>query len=165
MMPTTATTVVTRELSDQCLHLFLGGFTVLANLSLEVECLSCQWVIGVDSHTVFPYFFHSYHDGFVLWAKQCDDGSWEDVIFVELTVWAENILVEFVSSVRVIFAESVLWSECDVEVGICRTVYQLVLQCIDSVTESGDKFKGVFGRGLLFQLALPFVDGVEFVVG
>ena len=86
-----ATAASASHMLDEVLDLLLGGLAILDDLTLEVESLACQWVIGVDGNAVFLDLNDLGHELVILIIHQSDYCTLVDIIVVEMSVDGEYL--------------------------------------------------------------------------
>ena len=142
------------------LNLLLGGLAVLDDLTLEVESLACQWVIGVDGYAVFLDLNDLGHELVILIIHQSDDCTLENIIVVEVAIDGEYLAANLMYTLGNILAESLCRSEFEIKVATLLQILYFLLECIESYAESCDKLEWTIIASLLFKLALTILKAV-----
>ena len=128
MMSTTAASAC--QMLDQVLYLLLSDLTVLNDCACEVQCLASQGVVGVEGDAIFLYFQDFGHETVVLIVHQGDDGTFVDIVVVEVAVDHKGLPAQFVDTLGVVCAESVCRFQGEVERGAALFLDQLLLEGI-----------------------------------
>ena len=163
MMVSATTATTAREDLDEMVDLLLCGVAILTDLTCESQCLTGQRVVGVNRHTVFLHLRHLGVEVVAFGVVQGDDGAFVDVIVVEMTVDCENLAFQLVHALWHVFAEGLCRLEDEVE---GRTLLQgrhLLLETVESETESRYKLEGAFLTGLLLQRLLAVGYRIELI--
>lgn len=164
MSAATAAAAAACETLHQVLYLFLCGFTVLHDLTDEVEYLACQRVVGVNGHPVVLDLDDLSHELVVLIIRECDDRALVDILAVETAVDHKDLALQFVDPLRFIGTESLVWLEAEVERGTFLQIYQFLLELVECDAESCDKLKRVLCAGLFLQVFLAIVgDRIQLI--
>ena len=106
----TVVSVMSAALTAACQHLdeFLDflfrSLTVLDHLSFEVQGLASQREVGIDGDAVVLDLHDLRHKLMVFCIVQCDDGSLEDMLVVELAVDAKDVTLQLMHALRDIFS-------------------------------------------------------------
>ena len=93
------------------LNLLLGGLAVLDDLTLEVESLAGQRVIGVDGYSVFLDLNDLGHELVIFIVHQSDNCALENIIVVEVAIYGEYLAANLMYTLGNILAESLCRSE------------------------------------------------------
>ena len=134
MMSTTATSA--SEYFDEMVNLLLRSLAVLANYALESQRLTGQRVISVNSHSVFFNLRHLGMEIMPIRIIQGDDGSFVDVIVVEVAVDGEDLTLQLVNTFWHVFAEGLCGFEGEVEGRILLQGRHLLLETVKCETET-----------------------------
>ena len=92
---------------DQVLYFILSGLTVLYHGSSEVQCLASQGMVGVEGDAIFLDFQDFSHETVVFVVHQGDDGTFVDIVVVEVAIDHERLPAQFMNTFRVVCSESV----------------------------------------------------------
>ena len=159
-----ATTTSAGQLFDKVHHLVVGGFARLHNGSFEVEALACPRVVQVNRHLLVVDVHHDSVEVLPLLVLQGDDGAHEAVLVVELAVDEERLAWNLSHSLVDVFAESLLWSQCEIE-GVARLQrVDVVFEFLVRNAESADERERLLGRHLLLLVGCSvLVDGEQLV--
>ena len=145
------------------LNFLFGSLAVFNNLTLEVQGFACQWVVGVNSNTIFFDLYHFSHELMILVVHQCDNGTFEDVIVVEMTVNGKYLAAYFVYTFSNVLAKSLGRSQFEIEIAALLKTFDLLLEGIKSYTEAGDKLKWTVIASLLLKLTLAILQAVQLI--
>lgn len=157
---TTTATATACHVLDQVLNLLFGCLAVLNNLSLEVQGLACQWVVGIYGYSIFLDLYNFGHELMVLVVHQGDDSTLEDVVVVEMAIHGEYFAANLVYALCYIFAESLCRSQLKIKVAALLKAFYLLLESIKCYAEAGDELEWTVIACLLFQLALAILQAV-----
>ena len=113
MMSATAASAC--QVLDQVLYLILSGLTVLNHGSSEVQRLASQGMVGVEGDAIFLDFQDFGHETVVFVVHQGDDGTFVDIVVVEMTVDHERLPAQFMNTFRVVCSECVSGLQGEVE--------------------------------------------------
>ena len=155
-----ATAASASHMLDEVLDLLLGGLAILDDLTLEVESLACQWVIGVDGYAVFLDLNDLGHELVILIIHQSDDCTLENIIVVEVAIDGEYLAANLMYTLGNILAESLCRCELEIKVTTFLQILYFLLECIESYAESCDKLEWTIIASLLFKLALTILKAV-----
>lgn len=155
-----ATAASASHVLDEVLNLLLGGLAVLDDLTLEVESLASQGVIGVDGYAVFLDLNNLGHELVVLIVHQSDDSTLENIIVVEVAIDGEHLAANLMYTLGNILAESLSRCELEIKVATFLQILYFLLECIESYAESCDKLEWTIIASLLFKLALTILKAV-----
>jgi hypothetical protein len=155
-----ATAASASHVLDKMLDLLLGSLAVLDDLTLEVECLASQRVIGINGNAVFLDLNDLGHELVVLIVHQSDNGTLENIIVVEVAIYGEYLAANLMYTLGYILAESLCRSEFEIKVATLLQILYFLLECIESYAESGDKLEWTIIASLLFKLALTILKAV-----
>lgn len=142
------------------LNLLLGGLAVLDDLTLEVESLAGQRMIGVDGYAVFLDLNDLGHELVILIVHQSDNCTLENIIVVEVAIYSEYLAANLMYTLGYILAESLSRSEFEIKVATLLQILYFLLECIESYAESCDKLEWTIIASLLFKLALTILKAV-----
>ena len=138
MAAATATTAasVACQVLDGLLDLFLRGIAVDEYLACEVEGLACQRVVGVYGDAILLDLDDFGHEVVLLFVLKGDDGSFEDVVMVEVAVDGEDLTVQLVYALRHIVAEGLCGLEGEVELCAFLRSHQILLEGVEREAEA-----------------------------
>ena len=162
-MMVSATAASASQMLDQMLYLLFGGIAVLIDDASEVERLSCQGMVGIHGDTVLLDLNNLGHELMVFCVCQGDDGSFEDILVVEVAIDGENFTVQFVYALRHVFSESLRRFQKEVEGVAFRQLHHLLLESVEGNAESCDKLEGAFCAGLFLKGLLSIGYSVQLV--
>lgn len=159
VVATAATTTAASacHMLNQVLNLLVGSLAVLNHLTLEVQGLASQWVVGVNGNTVFLNLYHLGHELMVLVVHQSDNGTLEDVIVIEMTVNGKYLAANLVNTLSYILAECLSRSQLEIKVAALLKTLYLLLKGVECYAESGDKLKWTVIASLLLKLTLAIL--------
>ena len=103
---TVAAAAFAAEHVQYILYFLKGGLAVLQYFSREVQGFACQRMVGVDGHTVGVNAFHFGQKTVVILIGQRNDGSWSNILMVEVTVNTEYLAFQCVHTLGLIGAET-----------------------------------------------------------
>ena len=126
MMSATAASAC--QMLDQVLYFILSGLTVLYHGSSEVQCLASQGMVGVEGDAIFLDFQDFGHETVVFVVHQGDDGTFVDIVVVEMTVDHERLPAQFMNTFRVVCSECVSGLQGEVERCAALFLDQLLLE-------------------------------------
>lgn len=126
MMSATAASAC--QVLDQVLYLILSGLTVLNHGSSEVQRLASQGMVGVEGDAIFLDFQDFGHETVVFAVHQSDDGTFVDIVVVEMTVDHERLPAQFMNTFRVVCSECVSGLQGEVERCAALFLDQLLLE-------------------------------------
>jgi len=155
-----ATAASAGHVLDKMLNLLLGSLAVLDDLTLEVESLASQRVIGINGYAIFLDLNDLGHELMVLIVHQSDNCTLENIIVVEVTIYGENLTTNLMYTLGYILAESLCRSKFEIEIATFLQILYFLLECIESYAESSDKLEWAIVASLLFKLALTILKAV-----
>ena len=134
------------------LNLLIGCLTVLKHRALEEKGAACQGVVGVNGNAVFLNIDDASHKALTFAVHQGDDSALEDVLVVKMSVYREDVAAHLVLAILLIFAKSVGWLECQLEVRTCLKTDDCLLELIDRHAEATDYLEWIAFLCFLYQL-------------
>ena len=152
-----------RQHLDELLDFFFGSFSFLDYLSLEVQGLACQWVVGVDGHAVILDLHYLGHKLMVFGIVHGDDGSLEDMLLVELAVDGEDITLQLMHSLRDIFPKGFIGLQGEIKLGALLLSHEVFLKGVEGDAVSGDELKGTVFARLFLQCLFSISHSVQLV--
>lgn len=143
-----------KHLKD-ALNLVVGGFAALDNLALEVELLACQGMVEVDDDVFLANALNETVEALTLCVLQGYDGTFVDVLAVNLSVYLEDAAWNLLYEVGVVLAIALLDIQGEVEGVALIEGDDVCLEGVERNTQSGHEHVGILaGCGLdAFSLA------------
>lgn len=159
-----ASAALMAEVVQHVLYLLVGGQTVFKYDACKLQRLSCQWMVGIDSHAVLLNLLHAGDEAMLFLVHQCDDGAGIDVVVVEVAVDGEHLALQLVHTFFLIFTEGVGGGQGEIELFARLHVYKPLFKTVKGESEAADKCEGLSLLCLFFQVGLAVaVDGVELI--
>ena len=140
----------TAQVLDHHLNFLVGGIPVLEYLTLEIQVVACQRMVGVNCYTVVLYLEHTGHETLLLTVHQGDNSTFVDILVVEMSVDGEHLTAHLVDTLRVIVAESLRLADDKVELTAFLQLDDMLLKSIERYTETTDKLVRTLYVGLFF---------------
>ena len=160
---TSASAVVLFNMLDESLYLVVCCFACLQHLSLESQVFPCQWVVEVHLHFLVVDVEHLAEEVVAVFVLKRYDGSFEDMLVVEVVVDGENAAVDINDVRRVVGAIALLLRERELEVVSFAKVFHRLFKGVESHSESSQEAERALLCSLLSQFLFPVLLGVEFV--
>ena len=123
-----ATAASACQVLDEVLYLVVGSLTVLNHSACKVERLTSQGMVGVEGDAVFLNLQDFGHETVVFVVHQGDDGTFVDIVVVEMTVDHERLPAQFMNTFRVVCSECVSGLQGEVERCAALFLDQLLLE-------------------------------------
>ena len=89
----TTTSATARHVSHQVFYLFGCSLAVFQYGAFESEILASQWVVQVNFHFLFAYFYDTSVETLTFFVLQGNDSVFIDMLVVEMSVDAEHFAV------------------------------------------------------------------------
>ena len=160
-----ASTATMTHVSNQVLDFLSCGIAILKHLTLKLQCLACQGMVGVECNTVGLHLGHLSHKMLALFVLHGDDGTFIDVSAIKLTIDFKLLAAQFVNTLFIVFTKGLCRCQGEVEVLSLSQLCNLLLKAVEREAEACDKLEGALLLGFLNQLLLAIaVDGVELIV-
>ena len=143
-----ATATTARQVLDHHLDLLVGGIPVLEYLTLEIQVAACQRMVGIDGNTVDIYLEHTGHETLIITVHQGNDGTWVDILMVEMSVDGEHLTIHLVNTLRVVVAKSLSLVDDKVELASLLQGDDLLLKSFERYAKAADKLVRTLYVGL-----------------
>ena len=125
-----ATATTARQVLDHHLDLLVGGIPVLEYLTLEIQ---------VE---------HTGHETLIITVHQGNDGTWVDILMVEMSVDGEHLTIHLVNTLRVVVAKSLSLVDDKVELASLLQGDDLLLKSFERYAKAADKLVRTLYVGL-----------------
>ena len=118
-------------------------------------------MVGVNRHALIVDLDDFGHKTVVFIVCQGDDRTLVDILAVKLAVHHEDVALQCVHALWLVFAECLFWLQAEVEGSALLYIEKLLFEAVEGNAEAGDKLKRALVACLLFQILLAvFCDGI-----
>ena len=148
------TSAATRHLLDERVDFCFCGRTVFNHFTSEIQGFASHRVIGIYRYSISLEFNNAGREMMILCIAQGDNGSLIDVFRVKFAINGENLTLQLVNSLRLIFPKS--FSRCQRKIKL-TAFFQgeyLIFKCFERHSKATDKLEWLFANSLFLKCAL-----------
>ena len=151
------------QMVEQVLDFLCGSIAVFEDSTNKLKRLAGQWVIGIYGYVVFCHLDDASHEAVLLLVHQCDDGTFKDMLMVEMTINGEVLTFHLVHTLLIINAKSFFRGYREVKLLAWLQLDNMLLESIERHAKATDEYKRSALLSLLNQGLLVSFYRVELI--